>query len=69
MLISKTDANKGEGNEAFISEWLNHECLRIVKARAYKDRNTREIIRNYSTEARLHLNSPSFSFTFSAFLF
>ena len=52
MLISKTDANKGEVNEAFISEWLNHECLRNVKARAYKDRNTREIIRNYSTEAR-----------------
>ena len=54
------DANKKvEGNEAFIGEWLKNECLRDVKARAYKDRNAREnalktlmelfeIIRNYS---------------------
>ena len=37
------DANKKvEVNEAFIAEWLNHECLRDGKARAYKDRNARE---------------------------
>ena len=37
------DANKKvEVNEAFIAEWLKHECLWDVKARAYKDRNARE---------------------------
>ena len=29
-------------NEALIAEWLKHKCLWDVKARAYKDRNTRE---------------------------
>ena len=40
------DANKKvEVNEAFIAEWLtNYECLSDVKARAYKDRNAREIL-------------------------
>ena len=33
---------KEEGNETFTAEWLKHECLRDVKARAYKDRNARE---------------------------
>ena len=48
-----------ELNEAFIAEWLKHECLLDAKARAYKDGNTREnalrtlaelfeIIRNFS---------------------
>ena len=75
------DANKKvEGNEAFIAEWLKHECLRDVKARAYKDRNASEnalrtlaelfeIIRNYSKQPRLHPNSSSFSFSFSVFPF
>ena len=31
-----------EENEAFIAEWLKHECLWDVKARAYKGRNARE---------------------------
>ena len=39
------DANKKvEVNEAFIAEWQRHECLWDVKARAYKDRNAREIL-------------------------
>ena len=43
MLISKIDANRNvEGNGAFITEWLMHECLRDVKARVYKDCNARE---------------------------
>ena len=37
------DANKkAEVNEAFISEWLNHNCLWDMQARAYKDCNARE---------------------------
>ena len=36
------DANKLEVNEAFIAEWLKHECLCDVKATSYKDRNARE---------------------------
>ena len=34
ILISKVDANKMEVNEAFIAEWLKHESLWDVKARA-----------------------------------
>ena len=54
------DANKMEVNEAFIAEWLKHDCLWDVKARSYKDRSAREntfrtlaelfdIMRNYYT--------------------
>ena len=43
ILISKMNANKKvEVNEAFIAEWLKHECLWDVKAKASKDRNARE---------------------------
>ena len=75
------DANKKvDVNEAFIAEWLKHECMWDVDVRAYKDLNAREnalrdlaklfeIIWNNSTQARLHPNSSSFSFSFCVFPF
>ena len=51
ILVSKVDANKMKVNEAFIAEWLKHESLWDIKAKAYKDRIGREndlrIILNY----------------------
>ena len=61
------NANKKvEVNEASIAEWLRHEHLWDVKARAYKDCSARENSELFYI-AKASPNSSLFSFSLSGF--